>query len=118
MGDWQIKPKPPVRHDGRGFVLDFEVLHKEHLEKLVEVRFVTRAWQTFASVLKTSDLDLTPLEPIMTKWGGEKIEKCLGAGHQLPESFTLQMEPSEDPTFYRLSQLDAQLMLRGWGLID
>lgn len=117
MSEPRIDSKPPVRFTEGGFALDFVVEREGEARRVVVVKFSTRAWQVFVGVLKTDDLDLTLVEPIMGNWGNEKIAVWLGASRQLPESLSLQAGPAEDLTVDSVSASDARDMLAEWGMM-
>jgi len=119
VADWNIRFHQPHYHPGNGpwYVGDFYISRSSReMPKPVQVKLTYRAQAVFASELPGRDMDFMIREHIIARWGEETIRKWLDAGRPLPESFTLGTQASDDPTVYPVVPLDAQLMLKRWGL--
>jgi hypothetical protein len=115
--DWNVKfHQPHRRGDGPYYIGDFYVSRGEEMPKPVQVKLTYRAEGVFAGQLQDRDMDFIIREHIISRWGDETIHKWLDAERSLPDSFTLGTQASDDPSVYQLLPLDAQLMLKRWGL--
>lgn len=121
MSDWEIKYEQPHGVDnGPYYVGTFHVGRAGSMLRPVLVKLTFSAAELFAAEfeqLTGRRADAIVRGHVIASWGDEKIREWLASSRELPEDLSIVTRPSSGNS-YMITPVDAQLMLKRWGLAD
>lgn len=121
MTNWHVEFEGPHGHSTEGpyYVGVFNITADEGVPKVVQVKLTESAEEIFAEEVTVGGSQFNSIvrEAIIMKWGKEKIQELVDGGKELPQSLSLVTRPTPGHALL-VTPVDAQLMLKRWGLID